>query len=153
MDFTLNQTWPIFYNYMLVYKIWIQFTNLFKSYGAETIFQSWKRAITPKIIRGFYSKLTWTYILWLYISFQYTNPFKRYRTETIFQSRKFFNAEKGHNSQSNWWILPLIELDLHFMIIHLCIKFQSNTSIFSKDITKKPFVLRTSHLSWAGLVL
>ena len=27
-----------------------------------------------------------------------------------------------------------MELDLHFMIIYLCIKFESNTLIFSKDI-------------------
>ena len=73
---------------MLVYKIWIQFTNLFKSYGTKTIFQSLK---------------------------------------------------KGHNSQNNWWILPKIDFDLHFMIIYLCIKFESNTLIFSKDIEQKPF--------------
>ena len=47
---------------MFVYKIWIQYTNLFKSYRTETIFQSWKRAITPKIIDGFYSKSNLTYI-------------------------------------------------------------------------------------------
>ena len=29
------------------------------------------------------------------------------------------------------------------MIIYLCVKFQSNTPILSKDITRKPFVLRT----------
>ena len=29
------------------------------------------------------------------------------------------------------------------MIIHLCIKFQSNASIFSEDIAQKPFVLCT----------
>ena len=29
------------------------------------------------------------------------------------------------------------------MIIYLCIKFQSNTPTFSKDIARKPFVLRT----------
>ena len=28
------------------------------------------------------------------------------------------------------------------MIIYLCIKFQSNTPILSKDITRKPIVLR-----------
>ena len=77
------------------------------------------------------------------ISIQFTNPFKRYRTETIFQGWKFFKVEKGRNSQSNWWILPQIELDLHCMIIHLCIKFQSNIPILSKDIAWKPFVLRT----------
>ena len=74
MDFTLNQTWPIFYNYMLVYKIWIQFTNLFKCYGMETIFQSWKRASTLKIIDGLYTKSNLTYILWLYTCVQNFNP-------------------------------------------------------------------------------
>ena len=54
----------------------------------------------------------------------------------------FSNLKMGHNSQSNWWILPKIELDLHFMIIYLCIKFRCNTPILSKDITWKPFVLR-----------
>ena len=29
------------------------------------------------------------------------------------------------------------------MIIYLCIKFQFNTPIFTKDIARKPFVLRT----------
>ena len=81
------------------------------------------------------------------ISIQYTNPFKRYRTETIFQSWKIFKVEKGHNSHNNWWILPSIELGLHFMIIYLCIKFQSNTPILSKDIARKPKVLLTG---WDG---
>ena len=60
MDFTLNRTWPTFYDYIPVYKI----------------------------------------------SIQYTNPFERYRMETIFQSLKFFQVDKGHNSQNNLWILP-----------------------------------------------
>ena len=34
---------------------------------------------------------------------------------------------------------PVLLLDLHFMIINLCIKFESNTLIFSKDIDRKPF--------------
>ena len=37
-DFTLNQTWSIFYDYISVYKIWLQYTNLFKRYWTETIF-------------------------------------------------------------------------------------------------------------------
>ena len=49
----------------------------------------------------------------------------------------FFKLKNGHNSQNNWWILPLIELDLHFMIIYLCIKFESNTPIFTKKKKKK----------------
>ena len=51
----------------------------------------------------------------------------------------FLKLKKGHNSQNNRWILLFIELDLHFMIIYLCIKFQSNTPILSKHIAEKPF--------------
>ena len=61
----------------------------------------------------------------------------------LFKVENFSKLKKGHNSQNNWWILPSIELDLHFMIIYLCIKFHSNTPIFLKDIARKPFVLRT----------
>ena len=132
---------------MLVYKIWIQYTNLFKSYGTETIFQSWKRAITPKIINGFYSKSNLTYILWLYTCVQNFNPihqsFQKISHGNHFSKLKFFKVEKGHNSQNNWWILPLIELGLHFLIIYLCIKFQSNIPILWKDIARKPEVLST----------
>ena len=102
MDFTLNRTWPVFYNYIPVYKISILYTNPFKRYRMETksvtfclilytcvhnfspihqplqkishgnhfsklkIFQSQKKAITPKIIGGFYPKSNLTCILWLY---------------------------------------------------------------------------------------
>ena len=49
-------------------------------------FSKLKRAITPKIIGGFYPKSNWPtfydYIPVYKISIQYTNPFKRYRTET-----------------------------------------------------------------------
>ena len=41
MDFTLNQTWPIFYDYIPLYKIWIQYTNPFKRYRRETHFFVW----------------------------------------------------------------------------------------------------------------
>ena len=37
---------------------------------------------------------------------------KRYRPETIFRTEI-----KGHNSDNNLWILPLIELGLYFMIL------------------------------------
>ena len=36
MDFTLNQTWPTFYDYISMYKISIQYTNPFKRYRTET---------------------------------------------------------------------------------------------------------------------
>ena len=41
---------------------------------------------------------------------------------------------KGHNSDKNQWILSVIELDLYFMIIYLCMKYESNTPMYSKDI-------------------
>ena len=36
------------------------------------------------------------------------------------------------------------------MITYLCIKFQSNTLFFSKDITQKPFVLRMGRTGREG---
>ena len=60
--------------------------------------------------------------------------FKRYNQETI-----FLMVIKGHNSDSNQWILSIIELDMYFMIINTCMKYESNTPIYSKDIAWKPF--------------
>ena len=51
----------------------------------------------------------------------------------------FFTKIKGPNSGNNEWILSIIELDLYYMIIYLCMKYESNTSMFSKDIARKPF--------------
>ena len=70
------------------------------------------------------------------ICIQYTNEFKRYCPETIFHTEI-----KGHNSDNNWWILSVIELDL--MIINLCMKYESNTPMYSKDIAQKPCFVRT----------
>ena len=36
-----------------------------------------------------------------------------------------------------------MELDLYFMIIYLCMKYESNTPMYSKDIARKPFFVRT----------
>ena len=88
MDFTRIQICPVFYDYVPVYEIWIQ----------------------------------------------YITVFKRYRPETIFHSEI-----KGRNSDNNWWILSIIELDLYFMITYLCMKYEFNTPMFSKDIARKPF--------------
>ena len=46
-----------------------------------------------------------------------------------------------------------MQLDLYFMIIYLCIKYNSNTLIFSKDMEWKPFVSilekgHNSHHNW-----
>ena len=49
---------------------------------------------------------------------------------------------KGHNSNNNWWILSVIELDLYLMVIYLCMKYESNSLMYSKDITRKPFFIR-----------
>ena len=43
---------------------------------------------------------------------------------------------KGHNSKNNQWILSVIELDLYFMITYLCMKYESNTPKYSKDIAQ-----------------
>ena len=84
-------------------------------------------------------------IIYLCINFESNTVIFSKDTEWIpfFKVENFSKLKKGHNSQNNWWILPKIELDLHFMIIYLCIKFQSNIPIFTKDIAWKPFVLRT----------
>ena len=44
---------------------------------------------------------------------------------------------KAHNSNNNRWILSVIELDLYFMIIYLCMEYESNTPMYSKDIARK----------------
>ena len=55
--------------------------------------------------------------------------------QMLWNGNHFSKLKKGHNSKNNWWILPYkIQLDIHFMIIYLCIKLESNTLIFSKDI-------------------
>ena len=63
---------------------------------------------------------------------------KRYRPETNFHSEI-----KGHNSDNNDWILSVIDLDLYLIIIYLCMKYESNTPMYSKDISRKPFFVRT----------
>ena len=53
----------------------------------------------------------------------------------ISKGKHFLKVEKGHNSHNNGWIL----LDLYFMIVYLCIKYESNSLMFSKDIKQKLF--------------
>ena len=48
-----------------------------------------------------------------------------------------------YNSDNNRWILSVIELDLYFMLIYLCMKYESNTPMYSKDIARKPLFVRT----------
>ena len=56
--------------------------------------------------------------------------------------KKKLKLKKGHNSHNNWQIFHLIELDLYFMIIYLCIKYESNTPIFLKKISKGKHFLK-----------
>ena len=60
----------------------------------------------------------------------------------------FSKLKKGQNSHKTSWILPLIQLDLYFMITYLCIKYESNTLIFSKDIELKSFFEVDKGPSW-----
>ena len=39
---------------------------------------------------------------------------------------------KGHNSDNNRWVLSLIDLDLYFIIIYLCMNYESNTPMHLK---------------------
>ena len=58
--------------------------------------------------------------------------------------KPFFQTEiKGHNSDNTQWILSIIKLDLYFIIICMCMKYESNTPMFSKDKARKPFYGRT----------
>ena len=60
--------------------------TIWKPFFKVEIFSKLKRAITPKIIGGFYPKSNFAYIYdytpVYKISIQYINPFKRYHTET-----------------------------------------------------------------------
>ena len=48
MDFTPNRTLPTFYDYIPVYKSWIQYTNLFKRYWTEIIFVRYRQDGTDR---------------------------------------------------------------------------------------------------------
>ena len=58
---------------------------------------------------------------------------KKYRKENLLK------VKKGHNSHNNGLILPLLELDLYFRNIYLCVKYEFNTLMVSKDIKLKLF--------------
>ena len=57
----------------------------------------------------------------------------------ISEGKHLLKVKKGHNSHNNGLIIPYLELDLYFMIIYLCVKFEFNTLMFSKDIKLKLF--------------
>ena len=52
MDFVHNRTWPVFYDYIPVYEIWIQYPNVFKRYRPETIFvRTWRKYVRTTYVR------------------------------------------------------------------------------------------------------
>ena len=57
----------------------------------------------------------------------------------ISEGKHLLKVKKGHNFHNNGLILPELELDLYFMIIYLCVKYEFNTLMFSKDIKLKLF--------------
>ena len=79
------------------------------------------------------------------ISHLHANTGATKRDKSIFSKKKIsegkhlLKVKKGHNSHNNGLILPYLELDLYFMIIYLCVKFEFNTLMFSKGIKLKLF--------------
>ena len=63
--------------------------------------------------------------------------------ENVSPKNHFLTEFKGHNSDNDLWILSLIEFDLYFMIIYLCMKYESNAPMISTDITLKLFFVCT----------
>ena len=61
------------------------------------------------------------------------NPIHQF-IQKILPRNHFSTNIKGHNSDNNQWILLLIKLDLYFMIIYLCVKYESNLQLYSKNI-------------------
>ena len=62
-----------------------------------------------------------------------------YLGKKISEGKHLLKVKKGHNFHNNGLILPYLELDLYFMIIYMCLKFELNTLMFSKDIKLKLF--------------
>ena len=83
------------------------------------------------------------YFMIIYLCMKYESNTPMYSKDIA--RKPFFHMEiKGHNSDNNWWILSVIQLDLYFMIIYLCMKYESNSSMYSIDIAQTPlFILRS----------
>ena len=55
-----------------------------------------------------------------------------------------------HKSHNTWWILPQIDPELHFMIIYLCIKFESNTLHGPDRMDSGDFICRPNENGMGG---
>ena len=83
------------------------------------------------------------YLMIVYLCMKYESNTPMYLKDIA--RKPFFHMQiKGHNSDNNWGILSFIKLDLYFMTIYLCVKYESNSLLFSKDIARKPFFIQRS---------
>ena len=83
------------------------------------------------------------YFMITYLCMKYESNTSTYSKDIA--RKPFFQTEiKGHNSDNNWLILSIIKLDLYFMIIYLCMKYESISPMYSKDIARKPFFVPRS---------
>ena len=87
-------------------------------------------------------------IIYLCTKFQSNTPTpsKDIARKPFFKVENFSKSKRATTPKIIGGFYPKSNFDLYFMIIYLCIKFQSNTPILSKDIARKPEVLRTGLL-------
>ena len=78
-------------------------------------------------------------IIHLGIKYESNTQINLFLKKKISEGKHLLKVKKGHNSHNNGLILPYLEIDLYFMIIYLCVKFEFNTLMFSKDIKLKLF--------------
>ena len=87
-----------------------------------------------------------SYLLFsIYLLINYVHSTQMSPQQQPSQIQQIFRAKRGTTliNYNSWWILPEIKLDLYFLIIYLCIKYESNLTIFSEDIEWTPlFVYR-----------
>ena len=113
----------IFYNNIPVYKIWIQYNSI----QFNSNFIKIAKYILAHLIQNVYKH----YNIPIHKSIFF--PKKKY------QGKHLSKVKKGHNSHNNGLILPQLELDLYFMIIYLCVKYEFNTLVFKRYQTETIF--------------
>ena len=78
-------------------------------------------------------------IIYLCIKYESNTQINLFKKKKLSEGKLLLKVKKDHNSHKNVLILPLLELDLYFMIIYLCVKYEFNTLMFSKDVKLKLF--------------
>ena len=133
-----------------MYKISIQYTNPFKRYHTETIFQSWKFF---KVEKGHNSQnvdftlnQTWPtfydYIPVYKISIQYTNPLKRYLLKIpcyllVIVRKQKYGVSRADNSVKFWRNLPISNPKPDLLNVNAYSKFGYNPLLFTQVIVRK----------------